>query len=925
MEFRYWVLMMGALVVLGFALRAYRLDGQSLWSDEFISLERSSQPLATLIATMPPEHAPLYFVVLHFWLVAVGTTSDFALRYLSVVFSLLAVPLIARLGARLFDWRVGLATTFLMAVNPFQVWYAQEARMYALVLTAGLASVLLLVEALERGGVMHPLTGQSPRVYWAGYVVMTMVALYTHYYAFLLLAVEGVFAVWWLWRRGGRGFTPWATSQAAIALLYLPWLPQALRLLSFPGWRPPLDLASLPARYFTAYTVGTSVSAQEGRWLAAGFAVFAAAGLVTLLMDGIRRDLLTLLWLIVPMAIATLLALRNPDFHERYFIVITPALYLLIARGALIGTPPSPPADARAGSLGGRLQPAFRSLLAVIFVSFVAFASFASLRHHYFDLRYAKPAYRQVARHLQAHSRPGDGLILNGPEREYLGRYYGGPLPPNANLAGSRYQGRPDEVRQVLSRMAAQHPRLWLAVEFHDRDAVQEWLTRNGYLVERFAITDQTLYLFAFPRDEGARRLINASEVAQKGPVALRSYSVTPQPVPSGEILHLTLRWRADEQPRENYKVALRLVDSEGHVYVSVDRPPVDGFTPTSRWQPGEVVEDRYGLLLPPGTPPGAYRLQVKLYEEQSWAEALTAILGPLTVTRAVYAPPVEALDIAEHYQVAIGERLTLLGHAGLPEKARPGDQLTLTLLWCAGGPLSDDSRLTLTLRDKASRQWESTWLLSSLYPPSQWVPDELVRLQYDWMVPATAEGGPAQLSLNLVEGASGQPLASAGVPLARLTVDAPPRRFSVPSIQHPMRVDLGDSVTFLGYAVAEKQARPGGSAHLTLYWQARQPQTVRSGTGYTVFVHLLDPAGQIRGQVDRVPAGNRPTTGWVAGEVVVDEYVVPIAADAPPGSYRFAIGLYNPTTGQRLPVVDAAGQRLADDRILFPAVEIKP
>jgi hypothetical protein len=76
-------------------------------------------------------------------------------------------------------------------------------------------------------------------------------------------------------------------------------------------------------------------------------------------------------------------------------------------------------------------------------------------------------------------------------------------------------------------------------------------------------------------------------------------------------------------------------------------------------------------------------------------------------------------------------------------------------------------------------------------------------------------------------------------------------------------------------------------------------------------------------GQQDSIPGqGDYPTTGWAVGEVVADRYTVALQADAPPGDYVLEIGLYDATTGERLPVLDAAG-RPQDDRIILETVRV--
>src|SRR5262245_50351770 len=126
------------IVWLSLGLRLYRLEYHSLWSDEGISLNRSARPLGELLSSMPVEQLPGYFVLLHGWISAAGST-DFAVRFFSVWASVLAVALIYRFGVDLaavrgaatWGQRTGLVAALLLAVNPLQLWYAQEARTYS--------------------------------------------------------------------------------------------------------------------------------------------------------------------------------------------------------------------------------------------------------------------------------------------------------------------------------------------------------------------------------------------------------------------------------------------------------------------------------------------------------------------------------------------------------------------------------------------------------------------------------------------------------------------------------------------------------------------------------------------------------------------------------------------------------------------------
>jgi len=90
-------------------------------------------------------------------------------------------------------------------------------------------------------------------------------------------------------------------------------------------------------------------------------------------------------------------------------------------------------------------------------------------------------------------------------------------------------------------------------------------------------------------------------------------------------------------------------------------------------------------------------------------------------------------------------------------------------------------------------------------------------------------------------------------------------------------------------------------------------------GKSYTVFTHLLDTQNQIWGQRDNIPvSGKYPTKDWWEGEVVIDEYEIPVRTDAPAGEYKIEIGMYDAVTGERLSVFTSRGQQLSENCILL-------
>ncbi|MEA3460120.1 MAG: glycosyltransferase family 39 protein, partial [Chloroflexota bacterium] len=131
------------IILVAALLRFYRLDGQSLWADEGNSVALAGRDLATIARNAARDiHPPLYYWLLHFWVMAFGK-SEIAVRSLSALLGTALVYLTFLLGCRLFGRRVGLAAALLSALSPFQVYYSQEARMYILATLLGASSVLL--------------------------------------------------------------------------------------------------------------------------------------------------------------------------------------------------------------------------------------------------------------------------------------------------------------------------------------------------------------------------------------------------------------------------------------------------------------------------------------------------------------------------------------------------------------------------------------------------------------------------------------------------------------------------------------------------------------------------------------------------------------------------------------------------------------
>jgi mannosyltransferase len=185
-----------------------------LWLDEAQSLAIARSDLGGLFAGLRQDGAPpLYYLLLHVWTSVFGT-GTFAVRALSGLFSVLALPVAWVLGRRLGGVRVATALTLLLASSPFAIRYASETRMYSLVVLLVLLGGAAVSWAVRRPGPWPVLA-----------VAVTAAALLlTHYWAAYLLVVVALISLAAL-RRNRAAAGRVLVGLALSGLLFLPWLP----------------------------------------------------------------------------------------------------------------------------------------------------------------------------------------------------------------------------------------------------------------------------------------------------------------------------------------------------------------------------------------------------------------------------------------------------------------------------------------------------------------------------------------------------------------------------------------------------------------------------------------------------------------------------------------------------------------------------
>ncbi|MGH2523923.1 MAG: hypothetical protein ACRDH2_15565, partial [Anaerolineales bacterium] len=382
------------------------------------------------------------------------------------------------------------------------------------------------------------------------------------------------------------------------------------------------------------------------------------------------------------------------------------------------------------------------------------------------------------------------------------------------------------------------------------------------------------------------------------GGVQLYGHDLSTTILPADESVDVSLYVSVREHVERRYWPAFTLTDAAGLSWNDLEAlPPRWHKEPphTPYWPPGEYAQWARHLTLLPGTPPGQYRLVgevfdidrlqiASLLDEQGNAVSPRFELGALTVTRPRRPFVLQPAHAAPH---TFGP-VTLLGYNLDRTETSAGDTVLLTLYWRSEAATSNNytAHVEGSQAPGGKVAFSVDLAPANGYLTSAWQPGDQWRGQHPIQLPAALESGEYQLVLSVPGEAGAQPL-------GRIKVIAPTRTFTRPT------VEVENGSTFEGVGVLEGYTleREESTLTLNLIWHA----TASPRVSYAAFVHLSDEAGRAWAQSDAVPAKwTRPTTGWVAGEYVVDPHMLPLPAALPPGQYQLFIGLYDPQTGQR-------------------------
>ncbi|MCC6606366.1 MAG: glycosyltransferase family 39 protein [Anaerolineae bacterium] len=875
------------ILLLAFWLRLFLLDGQSLWWDEGISLHLATSSLAEIVANRVVNiHPPLYFFLLKLWVALTGTTV-FAARYSSVLGSFLQLALVYAVLRRWFgrsSATIGLVVT---AVWSLSIVYGQELRAYAFL---PLVYLLLLWLAWEIG------LGTPTRRRWLALGVVEWVTLHLHYNALFLLLFVNLWLLFKLWR--GPHLGTWLKVQVVAGLASLPWAVgvllnwsavQAEASLAGSVTEPPAWEFVLPQVWGFHLTGLVNVIDKPGvRPLALIFFILL---IVLLLWPWLARrqakastGTLLLFWL-GPLALGFSVWLVRSYSHPRYIALFAAGFVLLLA---VLLTPTH--WSGRWLWLGNWL----RGGTAVCFL----WLSGWGLQHYFFDPAYAKDDLRSVAAAVAEMTTPDDLILL--PYAGYAFQFeYGGDTPIVLPA-----QVRPDTLWPDLADWSGQPRRLLRVMDQSDVTAAAGLLPfaleSGGWLVQQLDFDG--IQVAVYQLDAEIRPPDFQPAAAQFGSLRLTGVWLE-QAAAADTAVTLALTWQKTEAIERPINAALRLVDSDGLPLAQQNEPLVDALNrPTTLWAAGETVITYHRLPLAPGTPPLTFAVDLSLYTETE--AGITAVervdvAGQQVVLGQVsLSPPV---GVANPYELAdslppllmpttFGDGLTLLAAGVDRQEIAPGQSLLVVLKWQAeqGDLPAIEPRVALVQGDDVLVESVGAPALGR-YPTQLWQAGEVVVEHRFLAIPAAAEG-PAQLVVAVEDEVTA---------VTNLTISTTARQFTQPPVDVVVNEAVGDSAVLLGYSLPQTEFAAADALPLTLVWQAGE---VPFGSSYTVFVHLLDEAGNLIGQHDGLPVnGSRPTTSWLPGEFLVDVHEVRLRDPSFSGRANLVVGLYDPVSGTRL------------------------
>ena len=308
------------------------------------------------------------------------------------------------------------------------------------------------------------------------------------------------------------------------------------------------------------------------------------------------------------------------------------------------------------------------------------------------------------------------------------------------------------------------------------------------------------------------------------------------------------------------------------------------------------------------------------------------AVWVPFGVIAPAYArPPLLTAEqiaaIPHRLDLALGDKVDLLGYRLDCSEVRPGEDLALTLYWRARAPMDKDYSTFVHLLDQNEMKisQRDSYPGRGSFPTTLWRPGDAIADTYVITVPSnTFRPNRLQLEVGLYLLDSGERLPVRDAQGRELGSSIRLGDVAIPSdhkdgIANPVEFNFDNRIALVGYDLDRTALRPGETLRLSLFWKALAPLDQE----YTAFAHILASDGALWAGKVGSPAASLPAnSAWRKGQVLQSTWELALPPDTPPGDYYVDTGLYPAGTGQNLSVLDRWGHAL-DQRAILTRIRV--
>ncbi len=799
-------------------------------------------------------------------------TSEFALRYVSLLVGLLIIPCVYLLARGAANDRAGVYAALLVSLSAPLWWASQEARMYTL-----LALLVLLCALFWQRLVTRP-----SRALWLALAASELALLYAHNTGVVVaLWLNLVTLLYWLIHRR-PSWRAWLLGQAGVGALWLPYFITRFLLLgeanSAITAAPQVGLLLLGQVWLGFWVAPWALAVGAFSLLSVGAVVIAVFALPVLA----RVRWLALHVIILTSTLIVALIVLGNELHGRYLVMIVPLLLAALAVGL------------------ARLRWHGLHYVVLSFCALLAVSAWLTARDPLYQHDDARAMVQFYADHLTAE----DSVISWSYADRYELAYYWDRLGVQARRITLPEGADLEAVLPLLPDSGDVALNVWYT-QRADYRGMMSCILASGTLnaPETFTTYGMSTLIYHNPLlDLPALQPLDLTfSDAQMNPVAQVSAAGAAPALTAERALCLPLQARLLRGVDADLKAALIVQNQLGWTVARADAIFATANQRTSAaLAPGESLMAYPLLRLPYGAPAGEYRIFLRLYDETAAPSGYSPVqTGQTLVGRDLLLALWDVLPGADWMQVQpptfpplhtlnlppLGD-LALLADSFSGEAEQVvtnGEEIRLSLLWQGRGALP-----LLELVDEAGK-----WRVAA--PP---LPGEASGIRLDWRairVPPDAESGTASLRF------------TDGTVMARFRVSASPLLTEAPPYAHALGVRFPGVGELVGYTANEAPYSAENPPSLTLIWRAGE-QT--PALNYTVTAQLVDAAGQVIAQSDAVP-GERPTTGWRAGEYIEDRHTLAFNGVAAAGEARLIVALYDALTGERVMLADGADAAL--------------